>query len=131
MRPSASTAAMLPPPAPISTISITGMRSGRPDPRLNRPTRATSKLREDCGWPSSIRHTLAVVPPMSKLKTRSRPHCRAMSAAKMAPPAGPLSTRRIGKRQAVSMVVKPPPDSIRNTGASRPMPRRPACSRPR
>ena len=41
----------------------------------------------------------------------------------MAPPAGPLSTRRIGKRQAVSTVVSPPPDSIRKTGACIPMAR--------
>ena len=41
-------------------------------------------------------------------------------AEKIAPPAGPLSTSRIGKRHAVSIVVSPPPDSIRNTGAATP-----------
>ena len=50
MRPMLSTAAIEPPPAPISTISITGMRSGRPEPFLKRPTRATSKVRLAWGW---------------------------------------------------------------------------------
>jgi hypothetical protein len=36
MRRSLSTCAIEPPPAPISTISITGMRSGRPLPFLKR-----------------------------------------------------------------------------------------------
>ncbi len=54
-----------------------------------------------------------------------------MLAAKIAPPAGPLSTRRIGKRHAVSTVVSPPPDSIMNTGAVSPMPRSPVSSRRR
>ena len=43
----------------------------------------------------------------------------------MAPPAGPDSTRRMGKRWAVPMVVRPPPDSMRKTGAWRPMAWRP------
>ena len=48
-----------------STISITGMRSGMPLPLRKRYTRATSKLREVWGAPSSIRQILAVVPPIS------------------------------------------------------------------
>ena len=60
---------------------------------------------------------------MSKDSTLSRPHCRAMSAAKIAPPAGPDSTSRTGKRIAVSTVVSPPPDSIRNSGQAKPSPR--------
>ena len=107
------------------------MRSGSPDPRLNRPIRATSNVRDACGSYPSIRHTLAVVPPMSKLSTCSNPQARAMLAAKMAPPAGPLSTSRIGNRQAVSSPVNPPPDSIRNSGARSPVPRSPASSRRR
>ena len=75
------------------------------------------EARAVCGLQSSIRQIFAVVPPMSNDSTLSRPHCRAMVAEKIAPPAGPLSTRRIGKRQAVSIVVRPPPDIIRNTGA--------------
>ena len=45
----ASTRAMEPPPAPISTISMTGIRNGNPDPFRKRPTRATSKARAVCG----------------------------------------------------------------------------------
>ena len=112
MRPSRSTTAMEPPPAPISTISITGMRSGRPLPLRKRWARATSKARVVCGWASSIRQILAVVPPMSKERTRSSPHCRATWLAKTAPPTGPDSTRRMGKRIAVPMSATPPPDSM-------------------
>ena len=76
---------------------------------------------------SSIRQIFAVVPPMSKDSTLAMPHCRAMVAEKIAPPAGPLSTRRIGKRHAVSIVVSPPPDSIRNSGPATPMLAQPVC----
>ena len=53
---------------------------------------------------------LAVVPPMSKDSTRSRPTWRAMRAAASAPAAGPDSTSRIGTRLAVSGVAMPPAD---------------------
>jgi hypothetical protein len=43
-----------------------------------------------------MRQIFAVVPQMSKENTFSRPQRRAMSAEKIAPPAGPLSTSRIG-----------------------------------
>ena len=45
MRFRASTCAIEPPPAPISTISITGMRTGRPRPFMKRAARSTSKAR--------------------------------------------------------------------------------------
>ena len=99
---------------------MTGMRSGRPEPFLKRPTRATSKLREACGAKSSIRQTLAVVPPMSNESTRPSPLSRATLAENIAPPAGPLSTSRIGKRQAVSIVVRLPPESIIRIGVAIP-----------
>ena len=38
-----------PPPAPISIISMTGMRMGKPLPRMKRAARPTSKRREVCG----------------------------------------------------------------------------------
>ena len=109
----ASTEAIEPPPAPISTISITGMRSGSPLPLRKRYWRATSKMRECCGSQSSIRQILAVVPPMSNDSTRSRPHSAATRAARMAPPAGPDSTSLIGNRRAVAGVVSPPPEVMR------------------
>src|SRR3954471_4334848 len=62
----ASTWAIEPPPAPISTISITGMRTGSPDPFRKRAARSTSNTREVSGWYFSIRQIFAVVPPMSK-----------------------------------------------------------------
>jgi len=47
-------------------------------------------------------------------------HCRAISLAKIAPPAGPDSTSRTGKRIAVSTAVNPPPDSIKKSGHMKP-----------
>ena len=107
-RPSRSTCAVEPPPAPISIISITGMRTGMPDPLMNRAARAISNLRALCGRKWSIRHSFAVVPPISKLSTSRSLVSAAMRAARIAPPAGPDSTSRIGKRAAVSIVVMPP-----------------------
>src|SRR3954454_13135528 len=76
-----STLAIDPPPAPISTISITGMRIGIPLPLRNRYCRATSKVREKCGCPSSMRQIFAVVPPMSNETIRSMPYCAARRVA--------------------------------------------------
>src|SRR5258708_5179064 len=43
-----------------------------------------------------------------------------MQAAKIAPPAGPDSTSRTGKRMAVSAVVMPPPEGISSKGHWKP-----------
>jgi hypothetical protein len=45
----ASTRAIEPPPAPISTISMTGIRTGRPEPFRKRAARSTSNTREVSG----------------------------------------------------------------------------------
>ncbi len=63
---------------------------------------------------------LAVVPPMSKERIRSMPMFAAMWVDRITPPAGPDSTRRIGKRTAVSRVVRPPPEVISRIGQSKP-----------
>ena len=47
----ASSRAIEPPPAPISIISMTGMRSGKPEPFMKRAGRSTSKVRADSGSP--------------------------------------------------------------------------------
>ena len=120
IRPSASTLAIEPPPAPISTISITGRRSGSPLPGRNRYSRPTSNSRLVRGWPDSTMQSLAVVPPMSKLSARSQSRPRASSAASSAPPAGPLSINRTGKRSASDRVPSPPPDIMRNRSQPRP-----------
>ena len=99
---------------------MTGILIGIPLPFRNLYSRATSKVLEVCGSPSSIRHTLAVVPPMSYESTRDNPNCFAIKLLNIAPPAGPDSTRRTGNRMAVSSVVMPPPDNIKNRGQSRP-----------
>ena len=122
--PRPSTAPIEPPPAPISIISMTGMEMGMPEPLVNRWVRATSKVLAVRGVWSSIRQILAVVPPMSYETTRSRPCRAAMSAAKMAPPAGPDSMSRTGYRAAASTTMRPPPEWMRYTGQEAPA----ACS---
>ena len=87
----ASTRAIEPPPAPISTISITGMRTGRPLPfevavGARRP-RTCARAR---GSPPSIRQIFgggaAHVEGQHVGRARTRARCR---AARIAPPAGP------------------------------------------
>ena len=63
---------------------------------------------------------------MAPARERAEACARAISRDRMAPPAGPDSTSRIGKRAAVSSVVRPPPEVIIRNGQSRPM----ACSSP-
>ena len=60
-----SMVAIEPPPAPISTISMTGMEIGMPLPFLKRQVRATSKVLEVFGVCFSIKQIFAVVPPIS------------------------------------------------------------------
>ena len=99
MRCSASTRAIEPPPAPISTISITGMRSGRPLPFMKRSTRSTSKVRDVCGSTvvdqADLGGGAAHVEGQHLRRRRSAARC---ARARIAPPAGPDSTSRIGKR---------------------------------
>ena len=76
--PSASTRATDPPPAPISIMSITGARTGSPEPARSRLSRSTSNTWLTSGRPSSMRQTLAVVPPMSKASWSSRPELTGM-----------------------------------------------------
>ena len=116
---------MEPPPAPISIISSTGMRTGRPLPLMKRSARPTSNAREVRGSPSSMRQTFAVVPPMSNDSTSAQPRERATRAARTAPPPGPDSTSRMGNASAVSRVVMPPPEVIRYSGHSNPPASRP------
>ena len=72
-RPNWSARASEPPPAPISTRSTDGTDTGNPEPFLNRYMRATSNVFVRSGSPCSMRHALAVVPPMSKHSSRSSP----------------------------------------------------------
>ena len=98
MRPMASTRAIEPPPAPISTISITGMRKGRPLPLRNRAARSTSKLREAWGLPildqADLCRGAAHVEGEHLVRRRIR---AAMKVARMAPPAGPHLHQADGK----------------------------------
>ena len=57
------------------------------------------------------------------------PFSAARICARIAPPAGPDSTRRIGKRRAVSMVVMPPEDMMSSSGQVEPSAFSPSSSR--
>ena len=107
-----STRAIEPPPAPISIISMTGTRTGSPEPFLNRSARATSNSRATRGAPPSMTQAFAVVPPMSNDSRRESPRSRAAWAAASAPAAGPDSTRRIGSRRASGGNAIPPDDCM-------------------
>ena len=113
-------AAIDPPPAPISIISITGALIGRPEPLVKRCTRAASSRGEISARPPSIMQAFAVVPPMSKDSTSSSPAALPNSAVAMPPPAGPLSSRRIGKSRAVSKDTSPPAECISRSAPVKP-----------
>ena len=84
---------MLPPPAPTSAMSIVGIRSSSPAPRISRlpaeiePPTSYSRPREMA--PFSISDAFAVVPPMSNAIAFSIPSRLAMPRAATTPAAGP------------------------------------------
>ena len=92
---------MLPPPAPTSAMSIVGIRSSSPAPRIRRlpadiePPTSYSRPREMA--PSSISDAFAVVPPMSNASRLSMPSCCPMPRAATTPAAGPDSSAKTGR----------------------------------
>ena len=64
------------------------------------------------GSPPSTAPSLAVVPPMSKVSTRSKPSSLPMAPLSSTPAAGPDSTMRIGMSQARSADTSPPFDCM-------------------
>ena len=113
-------AAIEPPPAPISIMSITGVLMGSPEPLVKRCTRAASSMGMISKWPSSISAALAVVPPMSKEITSLWPARRPNQAVARPPPAGPDSSKRIGKAHAVCGDIRPPAECIRRKAPVKP-----------
>src|SRR2546421_633285 len=91
MRPSRSIHATEPPPAPTAFTSTMGRRTGNP------PTEPSKEMLK---VPALIRHTSALVPPMSSVIALRRPDVRTTAAAPTAPAAGPDSAVRIGNRAA-------------------------------
>ncbi len=73
------------------------------------------------GCPPSTKHSLAVVPPTSSSNACGRSNSVAIDAAKMAPPAGPDSSRRTGNRIAAAASHSPPFDWISNSGPAMPL----------
>ena len=126
---------MLPPPAPISARSIVGVRSRYPEPRVRRvpelmppPNSSSGAI---AGAPSITTAALAVVPPMSKASTRSRPRCRASWAAASTPAVGPDSRQNAGSCAASAAGITPPLDCSIRMGAREPESRNASASRPR
>ena len=121
---------MLPPPAPTSAMSIVGIRSSSPAPRMSRlPAEIeppTSYSRPRAMTPCSISDALAVVPPMSKAIALSIPSRCEIPSAATTPAAGPDSSANTGRSFESSAVITPPEDCMIESGAlSRPMPSRP------
>ena len=75
--------------------------------------------------PSSTSEALAVVPPMSKVISLSKPMRRASAWAPTTPAAGPDSMMCIGRAAAASAVIRPPLDCMISSGPRTPMPSRP------
>ena len=111
---------MDPPPAPISTISITGILKGSPLPFLNLAFLSTSNSRALIAFWFSIMVILAVVPPISNDITLSNFKSSAIDVAKIAPPAGPDSTNLTGLLHALKTLVKVPPEVINKSGQLKP-----------
>ena len=107
---------MLPPPAPTSAMSIVGIRSSSPAPRIRRlpadiePPTSYSRPREIA--PSSISEAFAVVPPMSKASRFSTPSCWPIPRAATTPAAGPDSSAKTGRSFASAAVITPPDDCM-------------------
>ena len=72
------------------------------------------------GAPSSMAPSLAVVPPMSKVMTCSRPSALPTMAHMRMPAAGPDSMMRTGKSRARSGEISPPLDCITNSSLRMP-----------
>ena len=107
---------MLPPPAPTSAMSIVGMRSSSPAPRISRlPAEIeppTSYSRPRAIAPFSISEALAVVPPMSNAIRFSSPSLCDIPSAATTPAAGPDSRANTGRSFASSEVITPPDDCM-------------------
>ena len=88
---------MLPPPAPTSARSITGVESTYPPPLITLLAieigAPTSYSDARAGRPFSTSADFAVVPPMSRVTTSPSPRRVAIDAAATTPAAGPDSRR--------------------------------------
>src|SRR6202158_5640728 len=93
--------AIEPPPVPIVSMSIIGIRTG------NGPTDPPLVT---CGLPPSIRQRSVEVPPASSVTRSGNPAISAITALPSAPAAGPESAVVIGFRTPCSAPGPPPPD---------------------
>ena len=77
------------------------------------------------GRPDTQTATSVEVPPMSKVRMRSKPACEATNDAPLTPPAGPERTVCTGLLQADSRLIRPPSErttwiGARTSAAARP-----------
>ncbi len=98
-----------PPPVPIVSMSIIGIRIG------NGPTDPAFVT---CGLPPSIRQRSVEVPPASRVTTSGKPAMPAMTALPSAPAAGPDKAVVIGLRTTSLALATPPLDCITRNGTS-------------
>jgi hypothetical protein len=94
---------MLPPPAPIETMSSVGCNTGR---------RFTVVSPFSSGRPSAISATSKVVPPTSAATRSGSPSLAPSAAVPITPPAGPDSSVRIGAACTATLDVIPPDDCM-------------------
>ncbi len=104
--------AMLPPPAPMVTMSSIGSCNGNPP--IWRSTVISGSL-------SRTRHMSALVPPTSIEMKLGEPAAFATCSAPMTPATGPERTVWIACRAAMSALVTPPLDFMMNSGAFSPL----------
>ena len=98
---------MLPPPAPIVTMSVITTLSGNPS-TLNSAVPFTVV----CGMPPVIRQTSQLVPPTSMEMTSDIPVAFATSDAAVTAAAGPETNMLAVRRRAVSSGTAPPFDCM-------------------
>jgi hypothetical protein len=105
--PSREIQAMEPPPVPMVSMSIIGMRTG------NGPTEPPLV---NCGMPFSIRLRSVDVPPASRVTTSLKPARAEITALPSTPAAGPERAVVMGFATTCSALMTPPFDCITRNG---------------
>ena len=84
--------------------------------RIGNP--ATRRSAAGSGWPSWIRQTSVLVPPMSKVTQSGHPAETAAADAARTPPAGPDSRRATGRAAASARGTRPPAEVMTRTSSA-------------
>ena len=97
--------AMEPPPAPMASMPVTGITTGKS------PTSAAFDV---MAWPSRSSEISVLVPPMSIVRMLRSPAARARYWTAVTPEAGPESSVCTGKRRASAAAMAPPLERVTN-----------------